>query len=69
MELYEKIKEFVAISPAPINLGEYLKDASKVCSVYYDMMGLERIESAKEINKKEDEMNKTMDEILVHWKR
>ena len=41
MELYKKIKEFTEICPIPINIGTYLKDASKVCNIYHEMLGLE----------------------------
>ena len=52
MELYEKIKKFVAIKPVAMNIGTYLKDASQVCKIYYEMNMLEGLENREEAVKK-----------------
>ena len=69
MKLYEKIKEFTTISPAPINIGTYLKDATSVCKIYYEMAGIDGIEDFEEAQKKELELDKAMSVILEHWKK
>jgi hypothetical protein len=67
MELYEKIKKFVAIKPVAMNIGTYLKDASQVCKIYYEMNMLERLENREEAVKKEKELEKEMAKILEKW--
>ena len=67
MELYEKIKKFVAIKPVAMNIGTYLKDASQVCKIYYEMNMLEELENREEAVKKEKELEKEMAKILEKW--
>ncbi len=67
MELYEKIKKFVAIKPVAMNIGTYLKDASQVCKIYYEMNRLEGLENHEEAVKKEKELEKEMEKILEKW--
>lgn len=67
MELYEKIKKFVAIKPVAMNIGTYLKDASQVCKIYYEMNMLEGLENREEAVKKEKELEKEMQKILEKW--
>lgn len=67
MELYEKIKKFVAIKPVAMNIGTYLKDASQVCKIYYEMNMLEGLENREEAVKKEKELEKEMTKILEKW--
>lgn len=67
MELYEKIKKFVAIKPVAMNIGTYLKDASQVCKIYYEMNMLEGLENREEVVKKEKELEKEMAKILEKW--
>ena len=67
MELYEKIKKFVAIKPVAMNIGTYLKDASQVCKIYYEMNMLEGLENREEAVKKEKELEKEMAKILEKW--
>lgn len=67
MELYEKIKQFVAIKPVAMNIGTYLKDASQVCKIYYEMNMLEGLENREEAVKKEKELEKEMAKILEKW--
>ena len=47
MDLYKKTKRFIEISPVSVNIGTYLKDASKVCKIYYEMVGIDDYEKAK----------------------
>jgi hypothetical protein len=68
MNLYEKIKEFTAICPASINIGEYLKDATYVSKIYYEMLSLERIDNFDEVQKIEKELDNKIVEILNRWK-
>lgn len=68
MELYEKIKSFVGIKPISMNIGEYLKDATKVHKIYYEMIGLEAENDDDEIRKKENELDEMMMSILNKWK-
>lgn len=67
MELYEKIKQFVAIKPVAMNIGTYLKDASQVCEIYYEMNTIEGLENHEEAVKKEKELEKEMEKILEKW--
>lgn len=67
MELYKKIKEFTEICPIPINIGTYLKDASKVCNIYHEMLGLEGFDNLEKARSKEEELDKKMNEILKKW--
>ncbi len=67
MELYEKIKKFVAIKPVAMNIGTYLKDALQVCKIYYEMNMLEGLENREEAVKKEKELEKEMAKILEKW--
>ena len=67
MELYEKIKKFVAIKPVAMNIGTYLKDASQVRKIYYEMNMLEGLENREEAVKKEKELEKEMAKILEKW--
>ena len=67
MELYKKIKKFTEICPIPINIGTYLKDASKVCNIYHEMLGLEGIDNLEKARSKEEELDKKMNEILKKW--
>lgn len=69
MELYEKIKEFAAINPAPMHLGTYLKQSKKVCEIYYALASLEGVENFEEAEKRENELNSEMTEILNHWRK
>lgn len=68
MELYEKIKEFAAINPAPMHLGTYLKQSQKVCEIYYELASLESIENFEEAEKREKELAAEISEILMQWK-
>lgn len=67
MELYKKIKEFTEICPIPINIGTYLKDASKVCNIYNEMLGLDGIDNLEKARSIEEELDKKMNEILKKW--
>jgi hypothetical protein len=67
MELYKKIKEFTEICPIPTNIGTYLKDASEVCNIYREMLGLEGIDNLEKARSKEKELDKRMNEILKKW--
>lgn len=68
MNLYEKIKEFTEICPVSTNIGAYLKDASKVCNIYYEMLGIDGIDDYKEARLKEMELDQSISEILKQWK-
>ncbi len=67
MELYEKIKKFVAIKPVAMSIGTYLKDASQVCKIYYEMNTIEGLENHEEAIKKEKELKKEIEKILEKW--
>ena len=67
MELYEKIKKFVAIKPVAMNIGTYLKDAKEVCKIYYEMNALEGLENQEQATEKEKELENEMEKILEKW--
>lgn len=67
MDLYKKIKEFTEICPVSTNIGEYLKDASKVCNIYNEMLLIDSIENLENAKLKEMELDQGMSEILKRW--
>ena len=50
-----------------MNIGTYLKDASQVRKIYYEMNMLEGLENHEEAVKKEKELEKEMAKILEKW--
>ena len=54
-------------SAVAMNIGTYLKDASQVCKIYYEMNMLEGLENHEEAVKKEKELEKEMAKILEKW--
>ncbi len=67
MRIYDKIKEFVALNPAPNNIGKYLKDAVEVNNIYFEMAGTERIEDAEKLKQKENELYCRIEKIIDKW--
>lgn len=67
MNLYENIKKFTSITPTSINIGEYLKDATQVSKIYYEMLSFEKIDNFDEAQKIEKELDRKMTEILTRW--
>lgn len=67
MELYKKIKEFTEICPVSTNIGLYLKDACKVCNIYYEMIGIDGSNDLEKARIKEEELYIKMEGILKRW--
>ena len=52
-----------------VHIGKnYLKDASKVCNIYYEMLGIDGIDDYEEARLKEMELDQSISEILKQWK-
>ena len=69
MSLYKKIKEFTEISPVSSNIGDYLKDACKVCDIYYKMMGIDSVGNYEQARIKEKELENLMKNIIKKWEK
>ena len=67
MELYKNIKKFTEISPAVNNMGEYLKDATKVCEIYYEMLRIDNVDNSNDATKEAMKLNEDMIEIINRW--
>ena len=67
MELYKNIKKFTEISPVANNIGEYLKDATKVCEIYYEMIRLDNMENLEEVAPKAMKLDEDIIKILSRW--